>query len=586
MLIAGIAGRADHDPESLDLAPAGELAPPDPGAPVGADDSDGGARPGRGWMPSPRVAALAVMGMLAFGAEIGAAVGASGVVTLSSAPLIVVRQAIAPPPTATPTPAADAGSAPAPASTPAPTSSAPATPAAPASSAGAPAATPTTTTTSTTTPTNSNPYGLPPIQHVFVIMMANQGYSHTFGSTDTYLAKTLPKRGKLIEWYYAVAGSELANEIGLISGQGPTEATESGCSTFANVAATGAARYGEVLGNGCVYPKKTATLAEQLTAAHLTWKAYVQGMALGQPQACRHPAIGTADQDQTPRPGDPYVTLRNPFVYFHSVIDVKTCRTKDVDLSQLSIDLQHASSTPSLSYIVPGRCDDGSDEPCTPGASSGVAGADSFLRTVVPQIQHSPAYQAGGLIAITFDQAPQTGPDADPSACCATPPYPNLPAGASPPTSAPTTTGTTTTAPGSTTGAPPTDPDDHVAVHHLDIVINDHCIDHPHGPRHRHDHHDDDHHHHDHHGPRHRHDDDDHHGAAQPGRGAGTDQRHRRRGSGRSAAAVALGQGGHGGPRRLLQPLLAAGQHRGHLRSGPPRVRQAVRARATGRRYV
>jgi hypothetical protein len=33
------------------------------------------------------------------------------------------------------------------------------------------------------------------------------------------------------------------------------------------------------------------------------------------------------------------------------------------------------------------------------------------------------------LIAITFDQAPPTGPGADSSACCNTPQFPNLPAG-------------------------------------------------------------------------------------------------------------------------------------------------------------
>jgi hypothetical protein len=49
-------------------------------------------------------------------------------------------------------------------------------------------------------------------------------------------------------------------------------------------------------------------------------------------------------------------------------------------------------------------------------------------------IQGSPAYKQGGLIAITFDQAPQEGDQADSSSCCETPQYPNMPAeGAAPP---------------------------------------------------------------------------------------------------------------------------------------------------------
>ncbi len=53
--------------------------------------------------------------------------------------------------------------------------------------------------------------------------------------------------------------------------------------------------------------------------------------------------------------------------------------------------------------------------------------ADQLLKTVVPTIERSAAYKADGLILITFDEAPQTGLHADPSACCNTPTYPNVP---------------------------------------------------------------------------------------------------------------------------------------------------------------
>ncbi len=56
--------------------------------------------------------------------------------------------------------------------------------------------------------------------------------------------------------------------------------------------------------------------------------------------------------------------------------------------------------------------------------------SDAFLGQVVPEIERSPAYKMGGLIAITFDQAPQSGPNADSSGCCITPVYPNLPTAA------------------------------------------------------------------------------------------------------------------------------------------------------------
>jgi hypothetical protein len=109
------------------------------------------------------------------------------------------------------------------------------------------------------------------------------------------------------------------------------------------------------------------------------------------------------------------------------VIDNTTCASSVVGLDRLAPNLQSAPKTPSLAYIVPDRCHDGSDQPCAPGQSSGLVAADAFLRKVVPEIQSSPAYNTGGLIAITFDQAPQRGTGADSSGCCIAPVYPNLP---------------------------------------------------------------------------------------------------------------------------------------------------------------
>jgi len=88
-------------------------------------------------------------------------------------------------------------------------------------------------------------------------------------------------------------------------------------------------------------------------------------------------------------------------------------------------------------YIVPSRRHDSSEQPCAPGQPAGLAASDAFLRLVVPVIEQSPAYRDGGLIAITFDQAPQTGPGADLSSCCDVAQYPNLPAPATAPATPP-----------------------------------------------------------------------------------------------------------------------------------------------------
>jgi phosphatidylinositol-3-phosphatase len=289
---------------------------------------------------------------------------------------------------------------------------------------------------------------LPPVKHVFVVMLDDAPYATVFGpaSPARYLTGTLEKKGELLVRYYAVAHEQLANGIALLSGQGPTPQTAQNCPTYENVTPGTVGAEGQVSGTGCVYPSATQTLAGQLTAKHLTWKAYLEGMDEGTgggatagggtssaTGACGHPALGAADplSALTPPAGQAYATWRNPFVYFHSVIDSPACASDDVGLSSLKGDLASAKSTPSFSYIVPGRCDDGDTNPCAPGQTGGMAAADGFLQKVVPEILGSKAYKENGLLVITVDEAPSSGEYADSSSCCGQPTFPNLPASTS-----------------------------------------------------------------------------------------------------------------------------------------------------------
>ncbi|MGB7588970.1 MAG: alkaline phosphatase family protein, partial [Solirubrobacterales bacterium] len=280
-------------------------------------------------------------------------------------------------------------------------------------------------------------FALPAVKHVFLIVLADHGFEEAFGgaSPAPYLAKTLTGQGELLPNYYAVAQGDLANEIALTSGQGPNPETVLNCPTYADIAPGAIGADEQVEGSGCVYSSSTLTLPGQLSAKGKRWKAYVEDIGngeAGQPTTCRHPALATPDANQLPLPNDAYETWRNPFVYFHSLIDGTECSENDVGLDQLQPDLQAKGSTPSLSYIVPNACHDGSDQPCAPEQPAGLAAAEPFLSTVVPEIKASPAYKDGGLIAITFAQAPQAGPTPDSSACCGAPEYPNLPSSGTP----------------------------------------------------------------------------------------------------------------------------------------------------------
>lgn len=305
--------------------------------------------------------------------------------------------------------------------------------------ATAPAASPTTSSEAPEEAEASHPSAgghkakLPPVKHVFLITLSDQPYAAVFGpaSAAPYLAKSLAHQGELLDRYYAVAHGDLPNEIALISGAGPTPQTALNCPVYSDIAQAGADGALPAGASGCVYPASVATLAAQLTAKHLSWRAYVEGLEEEGRGACAHPAAGAADPTALPAAVRPYATFRDPFVYFQSVADSSACQRDDVGLGRLAGDLTRPARTPSFSYIVPDLCHDASPTPCAPGAPAGPSGAEVFLRRVVPKVLASQAYKHGGLLVITVDQAPAEGEFADSSSCCGQPAFPALPAASS-----------------------------------------------------------------------------------------------------------------------------------------------------------
>jgi phosphatidylinositol-3-phosphatase len=261
---------------------------------------------------------------------------------------------------------------------------------------------------------------LPPVKHVWIVVLENEDYATTFGSNPPapYLGQTLPSRGELLTQYYGIGHHSLDNYLAMISGQPPDPSTQGDCPTFSDFVPTAASdENGVETGDGCVYPARALTIGDQLEAKGLDWKGYMEDM--GTP--CRHPEVGAHDPTLAARPDDQYAVKHDPFVYFHSIIDRPACRANVVDLSALEGDLASASQTPAYSFITPDLCADGHDAKCADGTSpGGYDGINAFLSGWVPKITRSPAYKEGGLLIVTFDEA---GNDA--SACCGEPTGPN-----------------------------------------------------------------------------------------------------------------------------------------------------------------
>jgi phosphatidylinositol-3-phosphatase len=289
---------------------------------------------------------------------------------------------------------------------------------------------------------------LPEIKHAFLIVLGENSYESTYGPTAEapYLSRVLPGKGELLPNYYGVTGGVLANEIALLSGQGPTAETLVDCPNYTTISPGTVSETAEqVEGSGCVYGKEVKSLPTQLEEEGLTWRAYVEDMenggAIGQPFRCRKPTLGGPDSE-IPGPGDQYATWRNPVVYFSAIAESREeCEKHDVGYELLTHDLQYKKATPALSLIFPDACHSGGETECEPDAPKGAQGITEELKTLVPAIMASPAYEEGGMILITSAQAPQAGENADPSGCCLAPSYPNLvAAGIQPaPTTAPST---------------------------------------------------------------------------------------------------------------------------------------------------
>jgi len=245
--------------------------------------------------------------------------------------------------------------------------------------------------------------------HVFVIALTTSSYRAAFGSGSVahYLNRKLRRRAVLLSGYRTLGASELPDYLAMVSGQAPNTDTESDCSTYAEFPGSAkASADGQVPGPGCVYPNTVLTVADQVTAAGKQWKAYLEDMG---DSTCVHPNSNAADDSALPGAGPDYATWHNPFVYFHSLLDLGGCMSDDVSLQGLSKDLRAKKRTPTYSFIAPALCDEPSAGACADGAPTGLAGEDAFLKHWVPAILASPAYKQDGVLMIVFAKAPAAG---------------------------------------------------------------------------------------------------------------------------------------------------------------------------------
>jgi phospholipase C len=183
-------------------------------------------------------------------------------------------------------------------------------------------------------------------RNVFVIVMEN----HSVGeATAAPFVSSLTRQYGVAENYHAVSHPSVPNYLALTSGS----------------------TWGVSDDSYYVLPKKD--LGTQLTEAHISWRAYMDGLTSG----------GCLD---SPVPYDPG---HNPFAYYGG-----ECPSNVVPLTDLSRDL--SNSPPRFVWITPDMCHD------THNCSVSVG--DAWLQQTVGQITSSEAWKSNGVLFITWDE--------------------------------------------------------------------------------------------------------------------------------------------------------------------------------------
>lgn len=261
------------------------------------------------------------------------------------------------------------------------------------------------------------PKGIPQLDHVFVIMMENHGYTEIIGNPNAAFTNSYAASANLATNYFAVAHPSLTNYLEVVGGSNfgilddnspdwhngsclPNLSsgvinTEANSNPICPIAGSGTEAAtpaldcsNEVSGPPCEmnldgimsYPASTTTLgitiAEQLAAAGKTWKTYQESLPLTGPDTVDYSDGNfTNNTDFTkinPQLNPPltnsdivqlYAVKHNPFAYFQ---DVQQGTNPLVSYAQMSAfdgvgglwgDLA-TGRVANFSYIVPNQCND------------------------------------------------------------------------------------------------------------------------------------------------------------------------------------------------------------------------------------
>jgi len=319
-----------------------------------------------------------------------------------------------------------------------------------------------------------SPRHVPHLDHVFFIAMENHGYSQIVDNPAAVFTNNLVKAANVATNYFAIGHPSLTNYLEVVGGSNfgvrsdnapdwhnasCTTNLASGAVVTDNPASPNVCRIAGV-GTDAETPAVDTTnetqgtpgendidgvtsipaavnvsgktIADQLVAAHLSWKTYQESLPLAGADNVTYsdgffidttffPGFNLTSNDFVKL----YAAKHNPFVYFKSVQEGKNPHHSLANVvgfdgpAGLYADLR-SGRVPSFSFIVPNQCNDQHGrgnagntcafDPQTNGSQSGLNPAliyrgDVTLQQIVQAIWDSPAWKVGdNAIVVWWDE--------------------------------------------------------------------------------------------------------------------------------------------------------------------------------------
>jgi phosphatidylinositol-3-phosphatase len=218
------------------------------------------------------------------------------------------------------------------------------------------------------------------IKTVFLILMENNDWSLIKGSSSAPYINNLLTTAAYAENYHNPPGLHPSepNYIWLESGFNYGIMTDDDPST-----------------NELSTTTVATHLVNQLEAANVTWKTYVEGIS---GTTCPVTSSGL------------YAAKHTPFVFFDDVTDTGSmtaarCIAHVRPYTELATDIT-ANTVPQYNFITPNLCDDmhGASGCTAAQTADEIKAGDTWLSTEIPKIMASSAYMNGGAIFITWDE--------------------------------------------------------------------------------------------------------------------------------------------------------------------------------------